>query len=125
MVSPFGITSNKSLPITVPGIFGIPGLKNVAPNIAALITGNKFPTPILGVIEPNVEPWIIPANLAKKAEKIKAKEDIAWPYDWNDPFVFKRRLEQLGNNHNQDYAHQALVYNIFFLYTIILNFNFQ
>lgn len=36
------------------------------------------------------------------------KEDIVWPYDWDNPFDFQVRLGQWINDYNTDYPHQSL-----------------
>lgn len=36
------------------------------------------------------------------------KEDIVWPYEWDNPFEFKIRLAAWINDYNTDYPNQAL-----------------
>ncbi|MBN1363548.1 MAG: IS3 family transposase [Syntrophaceae bacterium] len=36
------------------------------------------------------------------------KEDIVWPYDWDNPFEFEVRLAQWIHDYNTDYPNQAL-----------------
>jgi putative transposase len=36
------------------------------------------------------------------------KEDIVWPYDWDNPFEFQVRLGKWIDDYNRDYPHQAL-----------------
>jgi len=36
------------------------------------------------------------------------KEDIVWPYDWDNPFDFEVRLGQWVHDYNNDYPHQSL-----------------
>lgn len=36
------------------------------------------------------------------------KEDIVWPYDWDNPFNFEASLNKWINAYNTDYPHQAL-----------------
>lgn len=36
------------------------------------------------------------------------KEDIVWPYDWDNPFDFEARLAKWINDYNNDYPHQTL-----------------
>lgn len=38
------------------------------------------------------------------------KEDIVWPYDWNNPFDFETALSKWINNYNTDFPHQSLDY---------------
>ena len=39
------------------------------------------------------------------------KEDLVWPYDWDNPFHFQRALKRWIDNYNHDYPHQALNYH--------------
>jgi len=56
--------------------------------------------------------WSNPKGNADTERVIRTlKEDLVWPYDWDDPFVFQRALEQWVDNYNQDYPHQALGYH--------------
>jgi len=36
------------------------------------------------------------------------KEDIVWPYDWDNPFEFEIRLAKWIHDYNNDYPHQSL-----------------
>ena len=36
------------------------------------------------------------------------KEDIVWPYDWDNPFDFEVRLAKWIHDYNYDYPHQSL-----------------
>jgi len=36
------------------------------------------------------------------------KEDIVWPYDWDNPFQFKTALDKWINDYNTDFPHQPL-----------------
>jgi putative transposase len=36
------------------------------------------------------------------------KEDIVWPYDWDNPFDFETRLSKWIYDYNNDYPHQSL-----------------
>lgn len=36
------------------------------------------------------------------------KEDIVWPYDWDNPFEFQVSLAKWIHNYNTDFPHQAL-----------------
>jgi transposase InsO family protein len=36
------------------------------------------------------------------------KEDIVWPYDWDNPFDFEVRLATWMHDYNTDYPHQSL-----------------
>lgn len=36
------------------------------------------------------------------------KEDIVWPYDWDNPFEFHVSLNKWINDYNNDFPHQAL-----------------
>jgi transposase InsO family protein len=36
------------------------------------------------------------------------KEDIVWPYEWDNPFDFEIALAAWINRYNTDYPHQAL-----------------
>lgn len=36
------------------------------------------------------------------------KEDIVWPYDWDNPFEFEVRLAKWIHDYNTDYPHQSL-----------------
>jgi len=36
------------------------------------------------------------------------KEDIVWPYDWDNPFEFEVRLHKWVYDYNTDYPHQSL-----------------
>ncbi|MCF7895234.1 MAG: IS3 family transposase, partial [Candidatus Omnitrophica bacterium] len=36
------------------------------------------------------------------------KEDIVWPYDWDNPFEFEVKLNRWINDYNTDYPHQSL-----------------
>ncbi len=36
------------------------------------------------------------------------KEDIVWPYDWDNPFEFEVRLNKWIHDYNTDYPHQSL-----------------
>lgn len=36
------------------------------------------------------------------------KEDIVWPYDWDDPFAFGVRLAKWIWDYNNDFPHQSL-----------------
>ena len=36
------------------------------------------------------------------------KEDIVWPYDWDNPFDFEIRMAQWIWDYNNDYPHQSL-----------------
>ncbi|HPN55466.1 MAG TPA: IS3 family transposase [Candidatus Omnitrophota bacterium] len=36
------------------------------------------------------------------------KEDIVWPYDWENPFEFEVRLAQWIHDYNTDFPHQSL-----------------
>lgn len=36
------------------------------------------------------------------------KEDVVWPYDWDNPFDFEVRLGQWIHDYNTDYPHQSL-----------------
>lgn len=39
------------------------------------------------------------------------KEDLVWPYDWDNPFAFQRALDKWVDNYNHDFSHQALDYH--------------
>jgi len=39
------------------------------------------------------------------------KEDLVWPYDWDNPFAFQRALDKWVDNYNQDFPHQSLDYH--------------
>jgi len=39
------------------------------------------------------------------------KEDLVWPYDWDNPFDFQRAFGKWVDNYNQDYPHQSLGYH--------------
>ena len=36
------------------------------------------------------------------------KEDLIWPYDWQNPFDFQQALDEWINNYNTDYPHSSL-----------------
>ena len=36
------------------------------------------------------------------------KEDIVWPYDWENPFDFEVRLAKWIHDYNTDFPHQSL-----------------
>ncbi len=36
------------------------------------------------------------------------KEDLVWPYDWDNPFAFSEELKRWIERYNGDYPHQAL-----------------
>ena len=36
------------------------------------------------------------------------KEDLVWPYEWDNPFHFELALNQWIQNYNSDFPHQAL-----------------
>lgn len=36
------------------------------------------------------------------------KEDLVWPYDWDNPFDFEIALHKWIEAYNTDYPHQAL-----------------
>lgn len=38
------------------------------------------------------------------------KEDLVWPYDWDNPFDFQRALHQWIHDYNNDFPHQSLSY---------------
>ena len=36
------------------------------------------------------------------------KEDIVWPYEWDNPFDFEIALNKWINDYNTDFPHQTL-----------------
>lgn len=38
----------------------------------------------------------------------QGREDIVWPYDWDNPFDFEARLSKWIYDYNNDYPHQSL-----------------
>ena len=36
------------------------------------------------------------------------KEDLVWPYDWDNPFDFEVALNKWIESYNTDYPHQSL-----------------
>jgi len=56
--------------------------------------------------------WSNPKGNADTERVIRTlKEDLGWPYDWDNPFHFQRALERGVNNYNHDFPHQALNYH--------------
>jgi len=56
--------------------------------------------------------WSNPKGNADTERVIRTlKEDLVWPYDWDNPFHFQRALIKWVNNYNQDFPHQALGYH--------------
>ncbi|MDD5013601.1 MAG: integrase core domain-containing protein [Atribacterota bacterium] len=55
--------------------------------------------------------WSNPKGNADTERVIRTlKEDLIWPYDWDNPFDFQRALGKWVDNYNQDFPHQALDY---------------
>lgn len=38
------------------------------------------------------------------------KEDIVWPYEWDNPYVFENTFTDGVKSYNNDYPHMALDY---------------
>ena len=56
--------------------------------------------------------WSNPKGNADTERMIRTlKEDLVWPYDWDNPFAFQRALDKWVDNYNQDFPHQALGYH--------------
>ena len=56
--------------------------------------------------------WSNPKGNADTERVIRTlKEDLAWPYDWDNPFTFQRALGKWVDNYNQDFPHQSLDYH--------------
>ena len=56
--------------------------------------------------------WSNPKGNADTERVIRTlKEDLVWPYDWDNPFIFQRALVKWVDNYNHDFPHQALNYN--------------
>ncbi len=36
------------------------------------------------------------------------KEDLVWPFEWDNPFDFQIALSQWIDNYNNDFPHQSL-----------------
>jgi len=50
--------------------------------------------------------WSNPKGNADTERVIRIlKEDLVWPYDWDNPFDFQRALGKCVDNYNQDYPH--------------------
>ena len=55
--------------------------------------------------------WSNPKGNADTERVIRTlKEDLVWPYDWDNLFTFQRALDKWVDNYNQDFPHQALGY---------------
>lgn len=53
--------------------------------------------------------WSNPKGNADTERVMKTiKEDIVWPYDWDNPFLFQSKLHQWINKYNTDFPHQSL-----------------
>jgi len=56
--------------------------------------------------------WSNPKGNADTERVIRTlKEDLVWPYDWDNPFTFQRALEKWVDNYNYDFPHQSLDYH--------------
>ena len=56
--------------------------------------------------------WSNPKGNADTERVIRTlKEDLLWPYDWDNPFDFQRALDKWVDNYNQDFPHQSLDYH--------------
>ncbi len=56
--------------------------------------------------------WSNPKGNADTERVIRTlKEDLVWPYDWDNPFAFQRALDKWVDNYNHDFPHQALGYH--------------
>ncbi|MDD5016231.1 MAG: IS3 family transposase [Atribacterota bacterium] len=50
--------------------------------------------------------WSNPKGNADTERVIRTlKEDLVWPYDWDNPFTFQRALDKWVDNYNQDFPH--------------------
>ena len=55
--------------------------------------------------------WSNPKGNADTERVIRTlKEDLIWPYDWDNPFTFQRALGKWVDNYNHDFPHQTLGY---------------
>ena len=56
--------------------------------------------------------WSNPQGNADTERVIRtSKEDLVWPYDWDNPFDFQRAIDKWVDNYNQDFPHQTLGYH--------------
>ena len=96
------------------------GIKDSLKNTLYLVSGNGCqPTSLsymkgcsdLG-IKQIVTSWSNPKGNADTERVIRTlKEDLVWPYDWDNPFDFQRALTRWVDNYNHDFPHQALNYH--------------
>jgi len=56
--------------------------------------------------------WSNPKGNADTERVIRTfKEDLVWPYDWDNPFDFQRALMRWVDNYNHDFSYQTLNYH--------------
>jgi transposase InsO family protein len=55
--------------------------------------------------------WNNPKGNADTERVIRTiKEDLVWPYDWENPFIFEEALKSWIDHYNTDFPHQSLKY---------------
>jgi len=56
--------------------------------------------------------WSNPKGNADTERMIRTlKEDLVWPYDWDNPFTFQRALNQWVDDYNHVFSRKALGYH--------------